>query len=188
MISATRMYCSRRTLESRRHHPASPSAEADAGATVNAEHGDPQRYRFSQHVAVFRGDAALRELDVRDVALIKIDVEGSEYEVVVGLHGTIRQSRPFVICEILPVYDETSEKGLRRRRRVDEMLFMFKELDYRLFLIAHDGGLMPLASIETHSDLSTVDYLLAPSEYGDKLEALAPKEDGPPAIASSHST
>mgnify|MGYP001770791491 CR=1 FL=1 len=45
-------------------------------------------------------DAVLRELNVNCVNWIKIDVEGAEYEVLLGLSNTLRRCSPKVIIEI----------------------------------------------------------------------------------------
>lgn len=46
---------------------------------------------------------------VRDVDLVKIDTESTESEVISGMLGILRQSRPHVFCEILPTATNLAE-------------------------------------------------------------------------------
>lgn len=48
------------------------------------------------------GDEVLEEIQLADVAVIKIDVEGAELQVLSGLTNTLRTKRPIVIFEVLP--------------------------------------------------------------------------------------
>ncbi len=52
-------------------------------------------------VPVRRGDQVLAELGIREIAAIKIDVEGAELEVLRGLAGTLAEQRPPVLFEVL---------------------------------------------------------------------------------------
>src|SRR6266581_4231525 len=81
----------------------------DPSASVVDGFRPPERYRRAQPVAVFRGDPLLQSLS--ELSVLKIDVEGGELEVVGGLQETIARLRPYVFCEILPVFDPESETG-----------------------------------------------------------------------------
>lgn len=54
------------------------------------------------HVQARIGDEVLRELSVREIAVIKVDVEGAELQVFRGLRDTLRTKRPPLIFEVLP--------------------------------------------------------------------------------------
>jgi hypothetical protein len=41
----------------------------------------------------------LDSFNFKDVSLIKIDVEGSEYDVIEGAQDTIKNERPIILCE-----------------------------------------------------------------------------------------
>ncbi len=118
---------------------------------------------FYQHrvvAAVWQGDAALERL-ARDqpVAMVKIDVEGAELEVVRGLRKTLARHRPTVLCEILPDgLDDTNPGTQLRRRRQGELLEIMNELGYTLERILEDGRLVPLERIEPHEDFSLCQY------------------------------
>ena len=71
------------------------------GGDTSGHHSSKRNRHLGSIVVRDRSmDHILAELGVKDVAWIKIDVEGSEPEVLVGLNRTIRSSRPRIIVEI----------------------------------------------------------------------------------------
>ena len=55
-------------------------------------------------VASFKGDEVVAEKEIDSIAVIKVDVEGAELDVLRGFTHTLQTQQPFVMCEILPVY------------------------------------------------------------------------------------
>ncbi len=72
-----------------------------------------------------RGDDFLKNLNLKKIDLIKIDVEGFERLALEGLHKILQQQRPILVCEI------TYGKTLSLRSR-DELLQLLPQ-DYQLF-------------------------------------------------------
>lgn len=122
-----------------------------------------QKYTIRQHVPVMKGDEVLASLDIESIAVIKADVEGAELEVIKGLQQTITKYQPFVVLEILPVYDDTSENGIFRKQRQDELLGILRSLNYAMYCINERyTTLTALDDIEVHNDMSKTNYLFAP--------------------------
>jgi len=132
----------------------------DPSASVVPGFRAPERYRRSQHAAVFAGDQVLNDLS--DLGFVKVDVEGGELEVISGLQATIERFMPFIFCEILPVFDEGSDVGQFRKRRQELLLEILKRMGYSLFRLLHDGTAVELTAICVHSDISFSNYLLVP--------------------------
>jgi FkbM family methyltransferase len=78
-------------------------------------------------------DCVLAEIGIESVNLIKIDVEGAEYEVLKGLENTLRDKDPVIIMEIM-------------KRDQEKVIDYLKSLDYRPKLLntylPFRGGLM----------------------------------------------
>jgi FkbM family methyltransferase len=121
------------------------------------------RYARATSVAVFRGDDLLSH--VAEVAMIKIDVEGGELEAISGLLETLARCSPIVFCEILPVFDESTENGQFRKSRQDELLTKLQGLGYTVFRMMQDETVVELAAIETHANLALINYaFVAPGD------------------------
>lgn len=141
--------------------------ESDPCACVVEGFRDNNFYHQSKLVPVLRGDEVFTRLGIDSVSILKIDVEGGEIEVLYGTKTTISKLRPFIICEILPIYDEDSTIGEMRRERTDKVIELVKSLEYRIFRLLHNGNIVALESIDTHSDLSLCEYLFVPEEFSE---------------------
>jgi len=95
--------------------------DSDVGASIVNGFRPAGHYAQTQYVPVMRGDDVLATLELRDVAVLKIDVEGGELEAIEGARDTLTR-RPFVVCEILPLFSETGQKGRFRKPRQDRLL------------------------------------------------------------------
>jgi FkbM family methyltransferase len=136
------------------------SDEVDPSASLVPGFRESERYHTSSPVSVVRADEVLRDLN--DVAIIKIDVEGGELEVIRGAIDTIARCAPYIFCEILPVFDPASATGVFRTRRQAALLQTLRPMGYVLFRIGADDSLTELRGIEPHGDLSRCNYVLVP--------------------------
>jgi FkbM family methyltransferase len=123
------------------------------------------RYNQQINVAVFKGDELQAINNEETIAIIKADVEGAELEVIKGLSFTINRTKPFIILEILPVYNLNEETGLYRKQRENELLSVLKQMDYKMYLIDENGHkLISIAEISVHSSMSKTNYLFVPDQ------------------------
>lgn len=97
----------------------------------------------------------------QNIGIIKIDVEGSELEVVTGLVELIERDRPFIICEVLPVY---SSENIARLLRQQELENILSSEAYSILLITMSGVLEEISSFGIHSDVNRINYLFYPNE------------------------
>lgn len=107
-----------------------------------------------------------------DIAFIKIDVEGAELEVLQGLSEILKKYRPFILIEILPVYDLSNANRLVRQQEIERLL---SELEYKILRILKQGesevkGFEMITEIGVHRDLNNCDYVLFPKEHFERLE------------------
>jgi FkbM family methyltransferase len=77
-------------------------------------------------VAVARGDDVMRELDVKRVDLLKVDVEGYEKKMFAGMQETLLRDRPVILFELVGREIKggfSSEKELRDALYPDAVLY-----------------------------------------------------------------
>jgi FkbM family methyltransferase len=100
-----------------------------------------------------------------ETSIIKIDVEGSEADVIEQMDGLIRSKRPFVICEILPAYNEQNAFRLERQRKIESF---FRQIDYKMAQIG--DRLVRIDAIPIDNDIDKSNYLFFPNEYDNLLK------------------
>lgn len=141
----------------------------DPTATLVVESG---RHDFvsTQVVPVWRGDDALGLLEISSIAILKIDVEGAELEVLNGFAGTIAAHHPVIVCEILPEKDSAgntvssvSQDTLLERARA--MTAVLRSPGYRFGKLLESGAMVEVPSIEhdlEFGDGQTFDFVFVP--------------------------
>ena len=120
-------------------------------------------------VPAFKGDDVVAEKQIDSIAVLKIDVEGAELEVLRGFRQTLRTQQPFVVCEILPVYHLNSENLRQRKKRQETVLAEIKALRYTVYRIKSAHTLQAIQAIEVHSNLADSNYLFVPEAQGNAL-------------------
>lgn len=95
-------------------------------------------YSEIESVQTLTIDTICAENGVNDVRLIKIDIEGAEYNCLLGAQKTIERYRPIVLCEFNRIAAEAAGYDL-------SLLYgFFKERDYEAFLLdEHAQQLLP---------------------------------------------
>lgn len=104
------------------------SADKMGSLNIHARFNDENKYSFD--VMTCAGDVVLDRVGGLPVGVIKVDVEGSELEVLRGFEETLRKFKPIVYCEIWkmpsrdhPVYNE-------RRSRLEQLFSFLSGLNY----------------------------------------------------------
>ena len=120
-------------------------------------------FNNSRKVFVESGDSVISKLCIDDIAIIKIDVEGGEFEVVKGLQQTIGKYKPLILFEVLPymhiendssIFSNISEKERLqvveiRKQRTSALELIFSEIGYIIYRIEDDGSLKNGPSLTT---------------------------------------
>ena len=92
-----------------------------------------------------RGDEVLEELGISEIAAIKIDVEGTELDVLGGLQQTISAHRPPVIFEVLPNFEGPDrmpvDRALAEQRKVqaEKLCTFWHRLGFQIYQIDRLG-------------------------------------------------
>ena len=112
-------------------------------------------------------------------AIIKIDVEGGEFEVLSGMQYYITHARPIIICEIL--HSDTACKVSAAVEKNENIMQLLVEKKYRAFRVLKNSsqedflGLQEIYEFsagvwEAHLSPYYCDYVFVPSEYKSVLE------------------
>jgi FkbM family methyltransferase len=142
----------------------------DSSASMIKGFRSGNQIRNKIYVPAFRFESIAGLVDFDGIAIVKIDVEGAELEVIQSLLDLIRDCRPIVLIEILPVYTAENLSRLDRQQSIESI---FHSLDYIFHRVEKNRGalssLTKIDEIGIHSDLSQCDYLLAPREFEVRL-------------------
>ena len=91
---------------------------------------------FTESVRVRTGDSVLGELEIKNIDLLKIDVEGHELEVIEGFRESLKK-------EIIGAIQFEFNEGLKRKG-IGLSDFRMKLPQYLLFRLLPSGRLLPL--------------------------------------------
>lgn len=113
-------------------------------------------------VVVIGWDDLPHDVRKQQVAIVKIDVEGGEKEVLEGLIELLNDQRPFILVEVLPPHSVDNHLRIDRQNAVEVLL---ERANYFIFRVVKSDtddfvGLTLVDEFGVHSDLSLCDYLL----------------------------
>lgn len=140
------------------------SSEVNSAASLIKNYRLNNKIYDKQYVPVFSFAHLQSMLNWQNISIIKIDVEGSELEVLQGLRETLKTQRPYLLVEILPIYHEQNIVRIERQKQIEQLL---RETNYSIARVKKTSaegfdGLLPLDTIGIHSDLKQCDYVFAP--------------------------
>jgi FkbM family methyltransferase len=111
----------------------------------------PQENAATSFVPLRKGDEVVRELGIEQVAMIKVDVEGAEWQVFDGLRETLMRDRPALIFEALPNFDIrgplSPEAAAGNRERTAKLQSVLFDCGYRINRIERDGSETSIAEL-----------------------------------------
>jgi FkbM family methyltransferase len=145
--------------------------EIASGASILESFRENYKANFKYSIPVWEFDEV--DLPKERVSIVKIDVEGYELEVIKGMIGFLENTKPIVICEILPVYNLEKVNGKYRYERQQELLFILRQIGYEILLIDEaDMKLNLINEIPVHGDMGRTNYVLCHKDDLPKMEKL----------------
>ena len=137
-----------------------------------------QDRNFSLKILTHQGDDVLDSLAIAEIAVIKIDVEGAELEVMHGLKATIERHGPYIHCEVWPLPGKDDPIYSEKEQRLTKMLQLLETLGYCVLGMRPDDTWTELRAIEDFADGYSCEYVFAPSETSRALmQELSLKRD-----------
>lgn len=135
----------------------------DPSASIISDFRENTVFR-SEFVPLFSINDLKEDINFNDMLVLKVDVEGAEMEIIESLFEVIKSNNPFILMEVLPVYNENKNPDrLKRQCKIEDIL---KNLNYTIFRILKNKkeflGLEKLDSFGVHSDLNQCEYLFIP--------------------------
>jgi FkbM family methyltransferase len=151
------------------NHYCDYSTDSTASIVDNFRPDEPIQY--SQYVPIFDHEVLKEILPSKHKAILKIDVEGAEPEVLEALKPWMEQYQPVILLEVLPVYKPDNTFRLERQQRIEQLM---KTLNYHICRIHKEPALSIalLQEIGIHGDLTLCDYLLFPAAEKATIETL----------------
>ena len=110
-------------------------------------------------VPVFDFHSVSHFLPSKPMSILKIDVEGAELDVLLGLDQWINANQPIILLEILPVYESGHGERLERQKKIEGLLQNWR---YKISRIKkkHPLHLEIIPEVGIHSNIEDCDYLL----------------------------
>ncbi len=133
-----------------------------ASLVVDAVNNDAS-LEYSSDIVTVEGDVFIEMLGVKEISVIKVDVEGAELFVLNGLKKTIGKFRPFFYIEIWA----NNEKGAESEERVCNIFELITSRDY---IIMGTNGKGKLEFVESPDDIlnqADANYMFIPEELKD---------------------
>jgi FkbM family methyltransferase len=148
-------------------------SEADSAASMVQALRPGKPSIRKQYVAMLRFDDIAAGLDVEGLPVVKIDVEGAELDVLMGMREFLRTGRPWVLCEVLHAHSGAQLELMRTRNAA--LMSLLADVGYAAHRIVKDApqarvtGLeavdrFPDAVFDARTSPLVCDYLLVPNE------------------------
>jgi len=143
----------------------------DAAATIR-QNLRPARESEVEFIPCFKFDELRHSLSVKEISFIKIDVEGAELEVLVGMRKSLQECRPIVLCEVL--FADKNADLEQHEHRNNRLARVLRELDYRIFQLIKSSNKEDIIGVKQIEKFTSVywttqnedlcDYLFLPQE------------------------
>jgi FkbM family methyltransferase len=141
---------------------------SDPCASIVENFRPEQPIHHSNYIPVFDLDNIGPFLPIQRHAILKIDVEGAELDVIKGIFKWIETNQPILMLEILPVYNADNIQRLNRQREIEDI---FHSLNYVIARIKKEPilALEILNNIGVHGNIENSDYVLYPESLSKKI-------------------
>lgn len=118
----------------------------------------------------FPGDEFFELLNIKQICAMKIDVEGSELEVLTGLKNTLTSHTPFLFCEIWHLPEKSDPTYDEKYRRSEAICDLLNDIDYTILGVTNaNNKLVEIKSAKDFSNKQKPDYILVHKSMRDTI-------------------
>lgn len=146
------------------------ASRTDSSASMITNFRPLENIVRNEYIPVFEFEQIRKKINLNKFSVLKIDVEGAEWEVVKSFYPSIEKCKPIILMEILPVY---SEQHVNRMERQKEIIQILHHLDYSVFRVVKKMDvfidLFEVMEIEMHADINSCEYVMVPNFKKEKL-------------------
>lgn len=133
---------------------------SDGAASIVKDIRPGNKIFGTKYVPIFNLQTIKTNLDFDNLSILKVDVEGAEYEVLSEFRKDISKYKPAILIEILPVYSPDMKERLVRQQKIEALL---SELEYSIFKIEFNTieliAIKEMSTIGIHNDINECDYV-----------------------------
>jgi FkbM family methyltransferase len=140
----------------------------DKTASLVYEAKDIDRPDYSSDIVTVKGDEFIELLNIKDVSVIKIDVEGAELFVLNGLLKTIERFRPFFYIEIWA--SSSVAETASTTERIAKIYNLITSRDYTVLGVDGNHKLEIVNSADDFFDRCDPNYMFVPDKLLDKFK------------------
>lgn len=134
----------------------------DKGASLVYEVKSADQLEYSSSIYTVPGDDFVKLLKIDNVAVIKIDVEGAELQVLKGLVSTMEKFRPYFYTEVWTRY--IAGDGSDIEERVSGIFDLLSSRNYKILGVTCDCELEIISSPTEFMDQFDANYIFVPEE------------------------
>ena len=143
----------------------------------------PRRSYDVDLVPCFRFDDVSTSLGLPKIRFVKIDVEGAEFDVLLGMQECLHEYRPIVLCEVL-FTDENADLANQDHKK-QMLMALLNDIGFGVFQVIKEGERSEAFQINkvksftsmywTHENAALCDYLFVPREQEERVAELLSK-------------
>jgi FkbM family methyltransferase len=137
--------------------------EVDSMASTVEEFRGAETRTRRAYIPLFDWKQVSAVIPAVEISILKIDVEGGEWEVIDALSEEIGRHQPIIIMEILPTSSSENTIRWERQRRIQQRL---EELSYVVYLVIKTReqfvSVQRMVEIPIHADENRCEYVMVP--------------------------
>lgn len=134
----------------------------DKGASLIPETKESANVEYSSDIVTVKGDDFIKLLNIKDIAVVKVDVEGAEFFVLNGLIETIENFRPFFYIEI---WAGSNREDAVAIERISKIYNLITSRDYTVLGNYGEAELKAVTSVDDFFDQVDPNYIFVPNEF-----------------------